>query len=353
MTQETSRPRANPVVTGATGNPAPKPKIISVCILGRDDQEILGKCIQYVNIEKDERYVDEDIGVYLNQLGKYIKCKVKFDQKGVHNFKIKLTPRKTITYTGGEDNDNFKYESNVFDYTTDENGEKIVESLFLSCAGGDTFVVSATYNDKTKHSMEVKTQRLMYYIEARMPGMDTITSTRDFESEYAQHGIKFHKLGSFPITWMENIGNKDDELAFLGNVEKGYSIWEGQKKDPCVVVAYTGHLAVKGSAKRLETKKAKAGVPQKVRINVRHENMKKEYPLWYKIGGEHDTNGWFYKCFFTKEGDSDDKAIPIPEDLCTPKQARGKPAGWYGQVEVDISSLTETPTNLRFAERGK
>lgn len=348
----------NPVVTGATPNPEPKPGIISVEILDENDNPAILPYTQYVNIKKDPKYIDNNSVLKSEkQMGKYIRCKVKYDMKGSHTFKIRLVPNPVnLLYTDGEKNGNpnFKYEeSRDLEYTTDAaSGEKIVEDLFLHSLGGNRFKVMATdvaTNTSRFSTNEVKVERVMYYREAIMNGLTTYTgTTAKFEAEYAKHDIKFHKLSPLSIPhMMENIGSVSQQGRFHYYLNTEYqNLSENDKKMPyCIVVGYTGHLAVKGVDKRVPKPNIQVGVaiPVNIVIEDRSVNPFIQHPLWNDVVTGED---WFVECFFVKNGGNEttDK-ININKNKCTLVQNPGENPGHYDSVDVDVSGLSpETGT---------
>jgi len=323
--------------TGATRNEPAKPTIVSVSLLDENGNNISGNLTLYVNLDRDQRHVDENTVKHLHQLGRKIRCKVKFNQPGEHQFKIKMIPDGgNLLYSEAEKdrNDNFNFEEEEFTRTTDANGEKIVEDFFVNCCGGNRFKIqarteaTAEKKEKKVTSSKIEVKRLMYYIEARMEGMRTNIKTQDFENTYTKYGIILKKLPSFAISRRGNIGQKEED-PFLAEVGAAYRASTGPAKDPyCIVVAYTEHLAVKGVNKPKVKVKVKKKSP-KVKVSLEKKADNKNNRLWYKVAGNDDTNSWFIACWFKRTGSVE--SVSIDAAQCTAKPP--------GKVEVDLSTI--------------
>jgi type VI secretion system secreted protein VgrG len=164
-----------------------------------------------------------------------------------------------------------------------------------------------------------------------------------FTGEYKKHGITFHDLGKAPqltIDVMENIG-KNDENTFKARVQAAYNNSGVNDKDPyCVVVAYTGHLAVKGVNMKIKKINVTGGgipaapAPQLINILIEEEDTRKQHFLWYNIVTGED---WFVECYFVE--DKTGKRTQIAEDKCTPIQNPRCYPGACDSVNIDVASL--------------
>lgn len=314
-----------------------KASLSSVTLVDENGDNISGNLTLYVNVDRSQRHVDGNTVKHLYQLGKDIKCKVKFNKPGAYEFWIKMVPDGgNLLYSQAEKsrNPNFNFEERDFKYTTDANGEKIVDDFFVNCCGGNRFkieartVATAEMKEKKVKSSRIEVKRLMYYIEARMIGMRTNIRTNDFEREYAKHGIKLKKLPSFDIPHRGNI-SREEEADFLTEVGNLYQNSSGPAKDPyCIVIAYTEHLAVKGVNKPKKTIKVTKKSP-KVKVSLEKKANNENYRLWYKVAGNNDTNNWFVGCWFKRTGSA--ASVSIDAAQCTAKPP--------GKVEVDLSSV--------------
>lgn len=323
--------------------------IKSVEFIDKDDNTtVSGQVEQYVNLPADIKFVDGSIIKNLNRLSQKIKIKVKLDRPGKHKFKIELVPGPgNIKYSDSEKkrNPNFKYQEKVLEYTSEENGEKIIDAkdIFISPAGSDVFELSGTdlLGNTVKSSGKVITARLMHYVEVKMKGITSIaTSLTTFKSEFNKHNIRFEGMTSVSMAHMENIGENDGE-RFKKNVQVAYKASKGTSKAPyCIAIAYTDHLAVKESNMSIPVFNVKVG--GKTSINIIIQNNKKEkFALWRNIITGED---WFVECYFVKKGGNpvSDKFV-IQKNKCIPSQ----PTGYCTSVNIDVSALPkETGTIL-------
>ncbi len=356
-----------PVTTGAE---AVKPRekgdaiIWSINFLDENNNILPGTSIQYVNLPKEQKYVDGAIVTHKEQLGRNWRCKVKFNQKGSFKFRMKLEPKKDLrgesknaTYSDVEKNRNadFKYQEQEKEYVTDSNGEKIIpgDDFFVTPAGGDVFTLSATDNANNKKTLEIQTKRKMYYVEFKMPGFrdDCAQSLTDFRQEYEKHGIVFQGLPEVTLAQdMANIGTEEEQAAFKKMVLDAYENSAGRKMDPyCIAIAYTGHLAVKDAGKRIRTR-IRGGRTTPVMVGITYkkkgDTKKEKHYLWHNI----DDGDWFVDCYFVPDGTVNTLLdtfsvsdflgygrIPVSRDKIT----LNNPAAGSNSVKVDVSLLPE------------
>ena len=325
--------------TGA-GNVEIKPSIISIGIVDENNNFVSGLSKQFVNLPKEQKYVDGAVIKHIGVLSQKLKCKVKFNKSGSHKFKVKLVQNNNINvvYTNSEKNrnPNFKYQEQELEFTTDGNGEKIIESnnLFVSPAGGDKFKLFAKDEaGKVVQSGEIQNERMMYFVEVRMTGLTTCANSLDvFKNEYTKHGITFQGLPRVSMTYMENIGASDENI-FRNNVQTAYNASQGVHRRPyCIAIVYTGHLAVKDANKTILKRRVSVGGATP--INIAIQDASKRYALWNNIVTGED---WFVECYFQSvEGNR----IRIPKSRCTPVQAPRYPVGYFNSVNINVRGLS-------------
>jgi len=340
--------------------PKKEPAILSINFVDKDNRTLPGTSIQYVNLPQDKKYVDVTNGPvkHITQLGQKLKFKVKFNQEGSYKFKVKLEPKKdskgvskNVEYTAAEKgrNTNFKYQEKEKEYTTDSNGEKVIDisdTIFVTPAGGDVFILSATATEGKKNTMtlEIITERMMYYAEFKMPVIknDCAQNLNIFKEEYKKHGIIFQGLPPVTLTKdRANIGKKEQD-TFKEEVQDAYKNSTVKDKDPyCIAVAYTGHLAVKDEKQEIPVR-VTGGSETPVTVDIRY-NKEKHY-LWNNI----DSDDWFVDCYFVADG-----AINAMLDFFAVSDTFGygrhpiskskitlnSPAAGSNRVSIDISSL--------------
>jgi hypothetical protein len=315
--------------------------IMSVEFLDRTGNVFVNTICMYVNIPDNSKYIDGTTIKSDYLLGRVVKCKVKFNRRGNHNFKIRLnTGVKNIIYTNSEKtrNPNFKYHEQDIQFTTDSNGEKIVEDnrLVVSPAGGDIFALSVTdETNKTVYTTgRVMCMRGMYFVELKMKGLTTTPSSLDrFRKEYEKHYIYFSKLQDAEIPFMENIGAGNDTSLFLQNVQSEYNISQGPAKKPyCIAVAYTGHLAVK-EIKEISQIVTVGGI-NPVNIAIQDTTTNKNYPLWDKIVSGED---WFIDCNFVPNGST--RKIPVAKVRCTLVQNPNYVRGYCDSININTRGV--------------
>lgn len=307
---------------------------------------------QYINLPKQDAFVDGTKILNKAQLGQHPRIKVAFDKPGEHTFKLKLVPdASNQVYTASEKtrNTNFVHTEQVLDLTTDSNGEKIIEGsdIKLSAAGNDVFSLQANDENavEVNSSGKVKNKRMFYLTEAKMQGLTSIASNLNVaEAEYAKHGIDFTILPAVNIPHMPNIGNRAEKDQFKQSVIAAYSASQTAvaKGKYGIAVVYTDQLAVKESNQRVRKFNITGGSPNPVMIAIENTRYQSK-SLWHNIVPGED---WFVSCHFIKNGGnpSTDKII-IPKSKCTPIQKVGAAIDNCDYVNVDVSWLpNETGT---------
>lgn len=318
-------------------------KIVSIELLEGDVEITADKVVQYVNIEHNKNeHVDGTNITHTDRLGRELRCKVRFDRAGVFLFKVKLIPgANNVVYSPAEKNRNpvFNYSKDEIEFTTDRNGEKIIEAgpLFVSSAGKDVFTLSATdvLGNEVRASAKIKTRRLLYYTEMKMRGLTLIKSDMNiFVNEYRKHGILFKAEPSLEVPHRPNI---DDPQQFSNDVTTEYQKSTSVRKSPyCVCIVYTEQLAVKKPGLSFRYPNVEGGYGKKIDILLHDMTMNLPYFLWYNIDPAED---WFVKChFMTKRGVIMNN-IRIPKAQCTIKSTPGMVSGHYNLVEVDLSGV--------------
>lgn len=327
-----------------------EPKLVSIEILdGDDDTIVTGTADQWVNLPKDNKYIDGKRIKNSDRLSKYVRLKAKFNKAGSFKFKVKaVADAKNIKYSDNEKgkNDNFKYLEEELSFTTGGDGTKIIEKdFYLDVAGGNTYSFEASddKDNKAKSSGKVKTNRKLYYQEVVMEGnveKTAAASLATFTGEFSKQKIELDGFDRVAIPTMENIGSKSDSNKFLSAVKKAFNSSEGAKRSPyCVSVAYTDHLAVKNPKKDIVLPNVKADENAKaVSIMIAGEGLMdsqiRPRALWKNlVTGE----GWFVNATFT---DDEGKSHDISEDKVTPVPLNSSTPDLCMEVKVDVSNFT-------------
>lgn len=316
-------------------------KIVSIELLEGDTERTDPEVVQYVNIQKNAgEHVDGRDVTHIDRLGQKLRCKVKFDRAGEFAFKVRLTPgTDNVTYSSSEKsrNANFKYSEGEIGYTTESNGEKIIEAdkLFVSPAGGDVFTISArdSQGNEVTAAARIRTRRLLYYMEMKMRGLPAIVSDLSvFSDEFGKYGIEFKKLPSIEIEHIRNVdNNKSDD--FKNKVLAAFNSSGAKAKEPyCIIIAYIDQGA---SVEALTITRGVTidGTSDKVVIGTKNDEC-----LW---DNSIDDTSWFVKCYFDQRyfcGLLGTKTS-IAETQCRPVKVDN--TDWNDAVEVDISNLPE------------
>ena len=297
---------------------------------------------QIVNLPRDAKWVDDTLVKSKDRLGQKPRIRVRFNRPGKHPFKLQVVPGpKNAAYTGAEEgrNAHYKHETAARDYTTDDDGTKVVDDLAVGCAGKDAYAIRAT-GDGTAHTGPfLGCVRLVWLQELKMKGAPAATTLASTRGEYAKAGILVEQLAAEEVDRLENISaDPADTTALKDKARAAYGKSKAKDKEPYVVaVAYTDHLAVKDAGKEIQLSDVRAGPGRSdvVVDVVDAANGNRVKSLWNDIvTGE----GWFVSARFVKEGGtSPADEVAIPQASCTALPAAGSDKT---QVQVKVSDLS-------------
>lgn len=325
-----------------------KAKLIQVELLdGAEDKFLPADGEQFVNLDRDNKWVDNTSVKSLGRLGYKPKIFVKFDLPGVSEFTLKAIPDGgNETYTDEEKarNSLFKFIEEEKTYQTESTGELVISDAFLSVGGESTFHFEVKDTQGTTlQTKKLKTLRKIFVQEIKMTGdagKSAASSISTVESEYKKQGFIVETLTEKTMAEMENIG-ADDSATYKSAVKTAYQSSDGKKKEPfSLVVGYTSHLAVKTSGRQISKVNVPVG-PGKASVTINiagpgktNPAVKKKY-LWQKIvTGE----GWFESATF--KDDSSGVTTVIDEKYCTAIPVNSANPDRSSKVKIDVSKLT-------------
>lgn len=337
--------------------------LLSIDLLEGNTPLTSAEVLQYVNLPQDTKYVNNGIS-HIDRLGRKLRLQVKFKRKGKFKFTITLKSHTLSTYTANEKGKNANFEkytdSADFFEQTDENGIVTIginhtTPIWVTPAGNDVFEVKAkdSFGNEATAPTKVKTNRRLYYMEAKMAGLTTITpDLNTVVAEYAKHGISLVGYPSVSTTFIENI-DTSNQSAFLSNLTALLNASTcGQLVPYSLIIGYTGHLAVKSAPKDFDIVNIILGNGGITQTKIGIEIGSKKYPLWDKIVSGED---YFVECYFLKDGDPLTNKISILKTECTPSKLSGYSA--Y-EVTIDLTRITtlvtsSTDSTLPISVKGK
>ena len=310
-------------------------------------KKMIADSIQYVNLPREDKFVDGTVVKNIDRLGRKLRVKVEFSQRGTHEFWLGFdsTVVHTNIYSTTEKDRNNKYNYQEFEIhgTTDADGTKIIEcdstqvatiasgpidyasgvELYTTVGGKDKFKIKARDNCGTiKYSKMIETRRLIYIQEFKMNSSATSTtplpsitpSLNILKSEYLNHGIELKDLPVKSVPYMPNIANSN-----LPTLKSYVNLTPG--KQPYVIgIVYTGHEAMKdsnvshppvGSPEVSITYPVGTGQAPIVK-DVKKLNGSSTY-LWKNIESSED---WFVLAQYIPDGGG--SPISIPKSRVTP-----------------------------------
>lgn len=324
-----------------------KAKLVKVELLdGAEDKFLAQDGSQFVNLERDQKWVDNASVLSLGRLGYKPKIYVKFDLPGVSEFTIKAIPDGANAEYSDEEkarNSLFKFIEEEKTYQTESTGELIISDAFLSVGGKNTFHFEVKDTQGTTlETKKLETLRKFFVQEVKMTG-DAGKSAADsicaVEGEFEKQGFVVETLTEKTMPEMENIGENDSE-SYKSAVKTAYQSSEGKKKEPfTLIVGYTSHLAVKTTGRQL----SKVDVPvgpgsASIVINIAgpgktNPDIKTKY-LWQKIvTGE----SWFESATF--EDSTSGVVTVIDEKHCTAVPVNASNPDASSKVKIDVSKL--------------
>lgn len=324
-----------------------KAKLIQVELLdGAEDKFLPKNGSQFVNLDRNNKWVDNKSVTSLGRLGYKPKIYVKFDLPGVSEFTLKAIPDgANVVYSDDEKNRNslFKFIEEEKTYQTESSGELVISDAFISVGGKNTFHFEVKDTLGTSlETKQLKTLRKFFVQEVKMTGdagKSAASSISTVEKEYKKQGFIVETLSAETMPEMENIG-ANDSASYKSAVKTAYQSSDGKKKEPfTLVVGYTSHLAVKTSGRQLSKVNVAVG-PGSSSIIINIAGPGKTNPaittkyLWQKIvTGE----SWFESCTF--EDTSSGAVTVIDEKYCTAIPVNAANPDASSQVEIDVSKL--------------
>lgn len=312
---------------------------------GSDDDTVSGEATQYVNLPREEKWVDGTKVLNIDRLSHKPRIKVTFDRPGSHRFSVSLVPGgSNSVYTEDEKTRNrkFKYRETPRTGMTAEDGTFIITDIELAAAGNDTYTLTGEDDHSTcvESSGTIRTKRLFYLTKAKMTGLtgiagDISSSIGEFENNY----FDVIDNDDIDIPHQENIGNQAETVEFLLNLRNGINASDAKDTIPYnVTLGFTDHLAVKDEAQDLETGIAVEVGPGKDPVGFFVEDADgNEHPLWIDLVSGED---WFVSCQYLPDGGNAADLIDIPKDKCSfPPEFTG--TSNITMVDVDVTDLPE------------
>ncbi|MEP3415038.1 MAG: hypothetical protein ABJN66_08340 [Gilvibacter sp.] len=322
-------------------------KLVQVELLDGAEGKFLPKGgKQFVNLDRDNKWVDNQSVTSLGRLGYKPKIYVKFDLPGVSEFTIKAIPdAKNPPYTDDEKNRNslFKFIEEEKTYQTESTGELVISDAFLSVGGKSTFYFEVKDTQGTTlKTKKLETLRKVFVQQIKMTGdagKSAANSISTVESEYKKQGFIIESLPEKNMPEMENIG-ANDSTTYKNAVKTAYQSSEGKKKEPhSLVVGYTSHLAVKTTGRQLSKINVSVG-PGSSAITINIAGPGKTNPavrtkyLWQEIvSGE----SWFESASF--EDATSGVVTAIDEKYCTAIAVNAANPNASSKVKIDVSKL--------------
>ncbi len=233
------------------------PKIVQVEYLDgktkkNKDRLISSDTDHYVNFDQDDKWIISPHIKNKDRCSHKPRFKVRFNRKGVFNFKVKFEIHAdNVVYTGAElgRNGHFKHQDKEKSYKTDADGTKIVDTDFnVAAAGKHKYRLLA--KDDFGHNVKshwIKIMRMIYIQEIKMKTVAAASSLGIFMAEYAKHNIRLVPMTRKQMDHIPNISSSNADTNNLkAKARTAYNSSLGKKKEPfTVVVIYTDHLAVK------------------------------------------------------------------------------------------------------------
>jgi len=309
---------------------------------GKAKKLLGGKGLQFVNLPRDDKFVDGKIVKNRDRLSNLPRFRVEFDQPGSHTFKVKLIPGGgNAVYSEAEKarNANFTYDASERSFTTDKDGTKVVDGMQFSVGGNDSYRLAAIDEQgNMSKSSELVTRRLMYYVKLRMKGLRTVADDPSpFQSEFEKHFIQFEQLPSASMEHIPNVGT--DTGPLLAVAREAYKTSKGVLRGGHVIaVIYTDHLAVKNFSQSVIKSGVNVGPRRPVVVmplagpGLTNPAVQRRY-LWKDIvPGE----GWFVSATYSPDAGGSD--VIIPETKCI-----AQPAGSSActSVSIDVTGLPD------------
>jgi len=330
-----------------------KAKLLKFELLdGAEDKFLAADADQFVNLDRAQKWVDNNKVKTLGRLGYKPKLYVEFDLPGISTFKIKIIPNgANITYSDEEKgrNPRFKFLEEK-EYQTESDGKLVISDAFLDVCGGNDYYFSCTDSEGTSLQTPILTvKRKLFIQEIKMKGTAGASAASNINTtvaEYEKQGFDIDTLGSEEMVSMENIDVSDSD-TYKSNVSKAYKKSPGKKKEPfTLTIGYTSHLAVKTEGREITKKNVEVG-PGKPPVVINIAGPGKTNPavspkyLWQDIvTGE----SWYEDCYFQQQGGLKgffNWKDSIPKESCTAVAVNSANPSMSSKVSIDVTSLAK------------
>lgn len=231
----------------------PVARLDAVEILNGGDGIVLaGNSFQYVNLPREDRWVDGPVG-NIDRLGARLRVRIRFDAPGGHRFWARLhADGGNAVYSPTElAQPGFGCDLGEHEYQTAGDGTLLIEQDFvLPAAGGNTFWISARDEADTQlFSYRLATRRLLYCQELVMEQAPAAPNLNNAVATFAAQHMILVPLPRVALPHRANVDVEDgDQHAWLlAAMDAAFLASEGAAKAPFVfVVAYVINLALKG-----------------------------------------------------------------------------------------------------------
>lgn len=322
----------------------------------------MAKLEQWVNIARDPKWVEDDVGS-VERLGPaHLECKFKKALPASFHFKVEPvgTP---AAYTDAEKTRNSVFTLRNARGAYGNDGKKTVklaQDVLLPAAGADEFKVKAKYKDKeVEASKTIVTRRRLFYQSCAMQGIAP-GNVASMETAYWAADDFYIKLvnkaaGTMPLMktlYRDDGSGADNYLAFI---RAGKAAWRLQARMPyAFMLVWVNYIAAMGE--KQITKMVDLDLPSKL-WTWSWKGQSFEFNvgafLWHGLDDTHDAaKHWLVSVdvrFRDKKGNV--TRLPIPDDRVS---LAGDPRftyGGYHKVRVDLSADDLAGIRNRFTRR--
>lgn len=339
--------RRSPLADEAPAQKTSEGRLVRIALLDGSPQRALsGGVIQYVNLPREQRFVDGQRISSIDRLGPQPRVLIEFSEPGTYTFTLHLSPapRGNATYSEREKRHRaFDPPLDPRSYQTASDGTAVVDDLAIGIAGGDRFKIVAEHEGEERSSGIIEARRLLWIKPCFMEGdaeVNRPSSAAPFTSTFKDLGLDLALLPKAFIPRQPNIGDEEAAkrmgMAVLGQMPADL--------DPYVVgLAFVEHLGVRWPDMPVAPVQITGGgpAPETVTLVGESNGLTRVHHLWRDLGeGGMKTKGGFFKYL---DGDGTTRMAEVPPEAITP----ASPEGVCNQVLVDVSTLPERTGTLR------
>ena len=308
----------------------------------------MAKLLQWVNLPKDAKYVEDEI-TSIERVGPvHLTC--EFKKAKLAHFRVQVKPKKrgNARYSRQERsrNPNFKVRYNSSQTNTSAKKVKLEMDVYLEAAGGNRYTIKAKYRKKVvQATMLLETRRRLYYQVINMTTVPVPASMATFEEAFKNTGDKFYIMikekGGRPSFPLIPVLKDTSHTAFRNGARSVYAI---QQYEPyAVALVFSNYISNMAELEFIDSVDRNVSSwlsrwgAYEATVELTDAGGRSKY-LWYDLDPADDAaKEWFISAEFHK---TDGTVIRLSaDDVTIDFSSKSFPLGGYNKIKVNFQIL--------------